>query len=88
METTSGTWAGGDASGWIYFEKTTGTFNASEQINRTKPTTIYNIAETNGTIQGNIGNGNTEFVVKTATGGTPTDQTEIAVTSNHHDWDS
>ncbi|MCK5416604.1 DUF2341 domain-containing protein, partial [Candidatus Parcubacteria bacterium] len=88
METISGAWANGDATGWIYFEKTTGTFNASEQINRTKPTAVGSIVMTNGTIQGNIGNGNTEFVVKNATGATPTDQASTTVTSIHHVWGS
>ena len=88
IEVTSGTWAGGDAAGWIYFESTTGTWNSSEQINRTKPTSSTNIATTNGSLEGNIGNGNTEFVVKTATGGTPSDQTSTAVTSINHEWAS
>ena len=86
VELTSGTWAGGDAAGWIYFEKTTGTFENNEQINRTKPTSSSNIATVDGTIEGNIGNGNTEFVVKTATGGTPANQSSTAVTSIHHVW--
>jgi len=86
IEVTSGTWAGGDAAGWIYFESTTGTWNSSEQINRTKPTDSSNIATTNGSIEGNIGNGNTEFVVKSATGGAAANQTATSVTSVHHEW--
>jgi len=88
VELTSGTWAGGDAAGWIYFEKTTGTFQDNESINRTKPTSSSNIATVDGTIEGNIGNGNTIFAVKTATGGTPANQTATAVTSIHHVWAS
>jgi len=88
VELTSGSWAGGDAAGWIYFEKITGTWQDNEQINRTKPTSSSNIATTNGTIEGNIGNGNTEFVVKTATGGTPSNQTSTAVTLVHHEYAS
>jgi len=86
IEVTSGTWAGGDAAGWIYFESTTGTWNSSEQINRTKPTSSTNIATTNGSLEGNIGNGNTEFVVKNATGGAAANQTSTSVTSVHHEW--
>lgn len=88
VEVTSGTWAGGDAAGWIYFEKTTGTFQNNENINRTKPTVSNNIATINGTIEGNIGNGNTQFVVKSAIGGTPANQTATAVTSIHHEYAS
>jgi len=88
IEVNSGTWAGGDAAGWIYFESTTGTWNSSEQINRTKPTSSTNIATTNGSLEGNIGNGNTEFVVKNATGGAASNQTSTSVTSVHHEWAS
>ena len=88
VELLSGTWAGGDAAGWIYFEKTTGTFGDDNQINRTKPTTSDNIATVNGTIEGNIGNGNTEFVVKSAIGADAADQTITAVTSIHHEYAS
>ena len=88
IEVTSGTWAGGDAAGWIYFESTTGTWNSSEQINRTKPTSSTNIATTNGSLEGNIGDGNTEFVVKSATGGAASNQTSTSVTSVHHEWAS
>jgi len=88
IEVNSGTWGAGTAAGWIYFESTTGTWNSSEQINRTKPTSSTNIATTNGSLEGNIGNGNTKFVVKTATGGTPSDQTVTAVTEVRHEWAS
>ena len=88
VEVTSGTWGDGNAAGWIYFEKTTGTFGNNNQINQTKPTSVSNIATVDGTIQGNIGNGNTEFVVKTATGGTPSNQTSTSVTSIHHEYAS
>lgn len=88
IEVTSGTWAAGTAAGWIYFESTTGTWNSSEQINRTKPTSSSNIATTNGSLQGNIGNGNTQFVVKTATGGTPSNQSAVDITSIHHEYAS
>lgn len=88
VELLSGTWAGGDAVGWIYFEKISGTFQDNEQINRTKPTTSSNIATVNGTIEGNIGNGNTEFVVKTATGQDASNQVSTSVTSIHHEYAS
>ena len=88
MELTSGAWGDGDAEGWIYFESTTGTFNASENLNRTKPTSSDNIATTNGSLEGNIGDGNTQFVLKTAVGGTPANQTATAVTSVHHEYES
>ena len=88
IEVTSGTWGAGTAAGWIYFEATTGTWNSSEQINRTKPTSSTNIATTNGSLEGNIGNGNTEFVVKNATGGAAANQTSTSVTSVHHEWAS
>jgi len=89
IEVTGGTWAGGNAAGWIYFESTTGTWNSSEQINRTKPTSSTNIATTNGSIEGNIGDGNTKFVIKTANGGTPADTFfATGVTSVHHEWAS
>jgi len=88
VELLSGTWAGGDAAGWIYFEKTTGTFGNNNIINRTKPTASANIATVNGTIEGNIGNGNTEFVVKSAIGADAANQTITAVTSIHHEYAS
>ena len=88
VELLSGTWAGGDAAGWIYFEKTTGTFGNNNVINRTKPTASANIATVDGTIEGNIGNGNTEFVVKSAIGADAADQTVTAVTSIHHEYAS
>ena len=88
VELTSGTWAGGDAAGWIYFEKTTGTFGNNNIINRIKPTTSNNIATVNGSIEGNIGNGNTEFVLKTATGDTPANQSSTDITSIHHEFAS
>ena len=88
IELMGGTWAGGDAAGWIYFESTTGTFGNGNNINRVKPTTSSNIATIKGTIKGNLGNGNTEFVVKTATGTTAADQSETAVTSIHHEFAS
>lgn len=84
----SGTWAGGDAAGYIYFEKTSGAFQDNEQINRLKPSSSTDIGTIDGTIQGNIGNGNTEFVVLTATGGTPADQTSTAVTNIYHEYAS
>lgn len=63
IEITSGSWAGGDAAGYIYLSTSSGTWQ-SEQINRTKPSTSSDIASCTGAIQGNIGNGNTQFVVK------------------------
>ena len=88
VELLSGTWAGGDAAGWIYFESTTGTFGNNNTINRTKPTSSSNIATVDGTIEGNIGNGNTEFVVKSAIGADAANQTVTAVTSIHHEYAS
>ncbi|RKZ09463.1 hypothetical protein DRQ25_06295 [Candidatus Fermentibacteria bacterium] len=89
VETTSGTWSGGDAAGYIYFEEnTSGTWQNDEQINRTKPTTSDNIATTDGTLQGNIGNGNTEFVVKAANGTDAANYGQIAVDSIKADYAS
>ena len=85
---TTGSWANGDAAGYIYFEQTSGTWNSSEQIDRIRPTSSTNVATTNGTLQGNIGNGNTEFVVLTATGSDAPDQSSTAVTSIHHEYAS
>ncbi|MCK5180544.1 MAG: hypothetical protein KAR32_13525, partial [Candidatus Omnitrophica bacterium] len=87
-ELTSGIWAGGTAAGWIYFETTTGTFQDDEDINRTGPSASSNIATINGTIKGNIGNGNTQFVVKTAIGADAANQGLTAVTSVHHEYAS
>lgn len=67
IELISGTWAGGDAAGYIYFSTSSGTWQ-SEQINRTKPSSSSDIASCTGAIQGNIGNGNTQFVVKKPNG--------------------
>lgn len=88
VEVTGGTWGGGDAAGWIYFESTIGTFGNNNILNQTKPTVSNDVATIDGTIQGNIGNGNTQFVVKTATGGASSDQTSVAVTSIHHEYAS
>ena len=85
---TTGSWANGDAAGYIYFEQTSGTWNSSEQIDRIRPTSSTDVATTNGSLQGNIGNGNTEFVVLTATGSDASDQTSVAVTSIHHEYAS
>lgn len=63
IELTSGTWAGGDAAGYIYFSTSSGTWQ-SEQINRIKPSSSSDIASCTGAIQGNLGNGDTQFVVK------------------------
>ena len=68
IEITSGSWAGGDAAGYIYFSTTTGTWQDNEQINRTKPSSSSNICTADGTLQGNMGNGDTQFVVKAADG--------------------
>ena len=88
VEVTGGTWGGGDAAGWIYFEKTTGTFGNNNLINRTKPTSSNNVATVNGTIQGNIGGDNDEFVVKSAVGADAANQGSTSVTSIHHVWAS
>jgi len=88
VELTSGSWSGGDAAGYFYFEQTTGTWQDNETINRIRPSSASNVATVNGTLQGNIGNGNTQFVVKTATGGTPSDQSSTSVTSIHHEYAS
>ena len=72
-------------------KKTTGTFTDTEVINITKPTVVESVAKINGTIKGNIGNGNTQFVVKTAVGGTPANMAEesnITVTSIHYEYTS
>ena len=84
VHVSSGSWSGENAAGYIYFEKTTGTWQDNEQINRTKPSSSTNVGTTNGTLEGNIGNGNTEFVVLTATGGTPSDQSSTSVTHIYH----
>ena len=88
VELTSGSWSSGDAAGYFYFEQTTGTWQDGETINRSRPSNASNVATVNGTLQGNIGNGNTQFVVKTATGGTPSDQSSTSVTSIHHEYAS
>jgi hypothetical protein len=89
IEVTGGSWAGGDASGWIYFSETEGTWENNEQINKTKPSASSNIATVDGTLNGNIGNGNTQFVVKTAVGA---DAANVAsaqtVNSIHHEYAS
>lgn len=89
IEVTSGTWVGGDAAGYIYFSTTSGTWQNNEQINRTKPTTSNNIATVDGTLQGNLGNGNTQFVVKQPTG---SDAAAVgsaeSVISIHHEYAS
>jgi len=88
VELTSGSWSGGDAAGYFYFEQTTGTWQDNETINRIRPSNASDVATVDGTLQGNIGNGNTQFVVKTATGGTPSDQSSTSVTSIHHEYAS
>jgi len=88
VELTSGSWAGGDAAGYIYFKTTSGTWQNNEQINRVLPSSSSDVATVDGTLQGNIGNGNTQFVVKTATGETPSDQSSISLTSIHHEYAS
>ena len=85
---SSGTWAGGNAAGYIYFEQTSGTWQDNEQINRTKPSSSINVGTTDGTLEGNIGGDNDEFVVLTATGGTPSDQTSTSVTYIYHEYAS
>jgi hypothetical protein len=90
VEVTSGTWGGTPAAaGYIYFEETSGTFGNNNTINIIKPTVSNSVATVDGTIQGNIGNGNTQFVVKKPDGsGDAADQTSVAVTSIHHVWAS
>jgi len=88
VELTSGSWSGGDAAGYFYFEQTIGTWQDDETLNRIRPSNVSDVATVNGTLQGNIGNGNTEFVVKTATGGTPSNQSSTSVTSIHHEYAS
>lgn len=65
VEMTSGTWAGGDAAGYIYFRKVTGTFNSGENLNRIRPTASSNVATTNSILQGRTSK---HFVVKNADG--------------------
>jgi len=85
---SSGTWGGGDCAGHIYFEKTTGTWQDNEQINRVKPTSSSNVGTTDGMLEGNIGNGNTEFVVLTATGADAGNQTSVSVDHIYHEYGS
>jgi len=85
---SSGSWSGGDCAGHIYFEKTTGTWQDNEQINRVKPTSSSNVGTTDGTLEGNIGDGNTEFVVLTATGADAGDQSSTSVTHIYHEYGS
>ena len=82
VETTSGTWGGGDAAGYIYFRKVTGTFQDDENINRVRPTASSNVATINGTLQGNM---STQFVVKDPDG-TEADNVGSSETVNsiHH----
>jgi len=88
VEVTGGTWGGGDAAGWIYFEKTTGTFQNDEEINELKPVAADNVATIDGTIQGNIGNGNDKFVVKDVDGDDAGNQTSVSVDKIFHNWAS
>lgn len=89
IEVTGGSWAGGDASGWIYLSETDGTWENNEQINRTKPSISNNIATVDGVLNGNIGNGNTQFVVKKADG-SDADNVGSSETINsiHHEYAS
>ncbi len=89
IEITSGSWAGGDAAGYLYFSTTSGTWQNNEQINRTKPSTSANIATADGTLQGNLGNGNTQFVVKDPDGADASDVGSAeTVNSIHHEYAS
>jgi hypothetical protein len=86
VELTSGSWAGGDGAGYIYFRKVTGTFQDDENINRVRPTASSNIATINGTIQGNM---STTFVVKDPDGTeTANEGSAQTVNSIHHEYAS
>lgn len=86
VELTSGTWAGGDAAGYIYFSKVIGAFNDNENINRTKPTISMNIATINGAFQGDM---SSKFVVKGPTGQEVPDVVmSYSVDSIHHEFAS
>lgn len=82
VEVTSGSWIGGDAAGYIYFRKVTGTWNSSETIRRIMPNYDAFVAYTNSNLQGNM---STTFVVKDPDG-TETDNVGSAQTVNsiHH----
>ncbi|MFW9899909.1 MAG: hypothetical protein ACFFDY_01320 [Candidatus Thorarchaeota archaeon] len=86
VELSSGSWAGTDAAGYIYFRKVIGTFQSGENINRVRPTRSANILTTNSTLQGNMVD---EFVVKDPDG---TDAGNVAgpetVNSIHHEYAS
>lgn len=89
IKLTSGTWAGGDAAGHIYFSETSGTWTNNGQIDRVKPSSSSNIATVDGTLEGNIGSGNTQFVVKDADGDDASDVgTSETVNSIHHEYAS
>ena len=89
VEIVSGSWAGNDTAGYIYFESTEGTaFGNNNVINIVKPTAQSGAATVDGTIQGNIGSGNTEFVVKAANGTDASDYGPVAVDSIKADYGS
>lgn len=89
IEVTSGAWASGDAAGYIYFSKITGTWGDDHQINRVKPSSSSDLATVNGTLQGNIGSGNTQFVVKQADGSDAANVgSSETVNSIHHEYAS
>lgn len=85
VEVISGSWAGGNAAGYIYFSRIDGTFNSSEKLNRIKPTGSANIAETNGNLQGDMSR---NFVVKMPDGTEATNIASIGVDSIHHEYAS
>jgi len=89
IEITGGTWAGGDAAGYLYFSTTSGTWQDNEQINRIKPSSSSDIATADGTLEGNLGNGDTQFVVKDPDGSDASD-VGSAQTVNYiyHEWAS
>jgi len=90
VEVTSGSLGGGDAVGFIYLMHVNGNFIIGENINITAPSAnVYPSACTvSGLIQGNIGNGNTQFVLKTILGVDSSTQTSTSVTSIHHEYAS
>jgi hypothetical protein len=87
---SSGTWAGGDAAGKLYFRTTEGTFQDNENLDIVKPddNDATNAATTDGTIEGNIGNGNTQFVLLQKDGTDAANQTSTSLTSISHEWAS
>jgi len=84
---SSGTWAAGTAAGFIYFQSTTGAWGSSNNIDSVYPA-ASNVATENGSYQGNIGAGNTQFVLLTKLGADVGNVTNETVTSIAHEYAS